>query len=147
SLFYNLASPILGDSSVSANLAPTTTLGEVRGKIVLLRRFEAGRDVGFDLTYWPENMRFRSATSLVYAVEDHWRDPGADDKYDFIIAHMEEARRRDPKDLYVTFSSAVGLKSRGYSETINPRLNAYLAGSSPGRVGIVAMDYFESPRE
>src|SRR5262249_19669863 len=107
----------------------------------------AGRDVGFDLTHWPDNMRFRSATSLVYAVEDHWRDPGAEDKYDFIIAHMEEARRRDPKDLYVTFSTAVGLKSSGYSETINPRLNAYLAGSSPGRVGIVAMDYFESPRE
>jgi hypothetical protein len=25
-----------------------------RGKIILLRRFEAGRDVCFDLTYWPE---------------------------------------------------------------------------------------------
>jgi hypothetical protein len=49
--------------------------------------------------------------------------------------------------LYVTFSSAVGLTARGYVKKINPRLNNYLAGSSPGRVGIIVMDYFEEPRE
>jgi hypothetical protein len=147
SLFYNLASPLPGDGSVNTNLTVKTTLGEVRGKIILLRRFEASQDVGFDLTYWPENMRFRSVTSPVYAVEDHWWDPGEDDKYNFILTHLEEARRRDPRDLYITFSSAVHLNARGYSKTINPRLNDYLAGSSQGRVGIIAMDYFEKPRE
>ncbi|MGH3590275.1 MAG: hypothetical protein ACRDRF_04495, partial [Pseudonocardiaceae bacterium] len=30
---------------------------------------------------------------------------------------------------------------------INPRLNDYLSESPPGRVGIIAMDYFEEPRE
>ena len=39
------------------------------------------------------------------------------------------------------------LKARGYAKTINPRLNDYLAGSPPGRVAIIAMDYFEKPRE
>lgn len=147
SLFYNLPSPIAVEGAVETNLTSTTTLGEIRGKIVLLRRFEANRDVGFDLTYWPENMRFRSAKGLVYAVEDHWWDPGGDDKYKFITTHMEEARRRDPKDLYITFASAVNLSARGYSKTINPRLNDYLARSAPGRVGIVATDFFEEPRE
>jgi hypothetical protein len=147
SLFYNLASPLPDRGAVDTNLTSKTTLGEVRGKIILLRRFEGGQDVGFDLTYWPENMRFRSATSPVYAVEDHWWNPGEDDKYNFIITHIEEARRRDPRDLYITFSSAVNGKFRGYSKTINPRLNDYLAGSSQGRVGIIAMDYFEEPQE
>lgn len=146
SLFYNLPSPLRGDGSVRKNLTARTTLGEVRGKILLLRRFEASPDVGFDLTYWPENMRFRGIANPVYAVEDHWWDPGEDDKYNFMITHMEEARRRSPRDLYITFSSAVHLNARGYSRAINPRLNDYLAKSSPGRVGIIAMDYFEEPR-
>jgi 1-phosphatidylinositol phosphodiesterase len=147
SLFYNVASPLPGGGLTNANLTSQTTLGDVRGKIILLRRFEAGPDVGFDLAYWPDNMRFRSATSPVYAVEDHWRDPGEEDKYNFTITHIAEARRRDPRDLYITFSSAVNLNARGYSKTMNPRLNHYLAESPPGRVGIIAMDYFEEPEE
>jgi hypothetical protein len=51
------------------------------------------------------------------------------------------------KDLYLTFTSAVSLKAHSYAKTINPRLNDYLAGSLPGHVGIIAMDYFEEPRE
>lgn len=147
SLFYNLAAPLPGDGLVNTNLTSRTTLGEVRGKIILLRRFQAAHEVGLDLTYWPENMRFRSATSPTYAVEDHWWDPGEGEKYNFILTHMEEARCRAPRDLYITFSSAVSQKARVYSKTINPRLNDYLAGSSRGRVGIIAMDYFEKPLE
>ena len=147
SLFYNLASPLPGSDVVNASLTSMTTLGEVRGKIILLRRFAAGRDVGFDLAYWPENMRFRSAKNPAYAVEDHWWNPGEDDKYNFVLTHLKEAKHRDPRDLYITFSSAVNLNARGYSKVINPRLNDYLAGSQRGRLGIVAMDYFEEPRE
>jgi hypothetical protein len=113
----------------------------------LLRRFQGGQHIGFDLTYWPENRHFRSATSLIYAVEDRYLAPGENSKYKFVIAHIEEAWRRAPRDLYITFSSAVNLKARGYARFINPRLSDYLAGSPQGRVGIIAMDYFEEPRE
>ncbi len=149
SLFYNFAPPLPGDGSATTSFAFTsgTKLGEVRGKIVLLRRFEAGQDVGTDLTHWPENRRFRSATSLTYSVEDRYYEPGEEAKYNFIIDHLVEARLHDPGDLYITFSSAVNLRARGYSRAINPRLNDYLAGSPQGRVGIIAMDYFEEPRE
>jgi hypothetical protein len=84
-------------------------LGEVRGKFVLLRRFEGSPDVGFDLTYWPENQRFRTTKGLIYAIEDRYQDPGEDHKYDLIVTHLEEDRRRAPKDLYLIFTSAVGL--------------------------------------
>ncbi|MGH3899085.1 MAG: phosphatidylinositol-specific phospholipase C [Pseudonocardiaceae bacterium] len=149
SLFYNFDVPLPNGGSMTTNLplTPETTLGEVRGKIVLLRRFEGSQDVGFDLTYWSENQRFRSATTLTYDVEDRYQDPGEDDKYNFVIAHMEEARCGDSRDLYITFSSAVNLKARGYSKVINPRLSEYLAGAPRERVGIIVMDYFEEPRE
>lgn len=122
-------------------------MGEVRGKIILLRRFEGGPDVGFDLTHWPGNQHFRSATTLIYDVEDHYQNPGEDDKYKFIEDHIEEARRGDSRDLYITFSSAVNLTAAGYSRAVNPRLSDYLAKSPPGRTGIIVMDYFEKPRE
>ncbi|MDQ4033490.1 MAG: phosphatidylinositol-specific phospholipase C [Actinomycetota bacterium] len=150
-LFYNFAAapPGTNPASIAPALTSETTLGEVRGKVVLLRRFEASQDVGFDLTYWPENQRFRSSTPPFYDVEDRYQNPGDDDKFDFVIAHLREAERSDPNDLYITFSSAVGLTARGseYSNTINPRLNDYLARSRHGRVGIIVMDFFEHPRE
>lgn len=142
SSLFLLAAPRL--SSLRSH--PKTKLAEVRGKIVLLRRFEGSPDVGFDLTYWPDNQRFRTTRGLIYAIEDHYQDPGEEDKFGFIVTHIEEARRRAPKDLYLTFTSAVSLKAHSYAKTINPRLNDYLAGSPPGRVGIIAMDYFEEPR-
>lgn len=150
SLFFNLAVPRRSSDSpdtVNPALTSKTTFGEIRGKIVLLRRFEGGQHLGCDLTYWPENGRFRSPTGLIYAVEDHYHDPGDEDKYKYIIEHIEEARRRGPKELYITFSSAVTLKPHGYAKAINPRLNDYLASSPPGRVGIIVMDFFEEPSE
>jgi 1-phosphatidylinositol phosphodiesterase len=148
SLFYNLTVPLPGGGPVDKlALTSETTLKDVRGKIVLLRRFPGGPDVGFDLTYWPENQHFRSATTLIYDVEDRYQDPGEDDKYNFTLDHIKKAKNGDLRDLYITFSSAVGLRAVGYSKAINPRLSDYFEKSPRGRIGIVAMDYFEKPQE
>ncbi|MGH3780999.1 MAG: phosphatidylinositol-specific phospholipase C [Pseudonocardiaceae bacterium] len=148
-LFYNFTAAPAGSDAGRGGPAFTseTTLGDVRGKIVLLRRFEGDQDIGFDATYWPENERFRSASAPFYDVEDRYQSPGDDDKFDFVVAHLEEAERGDPTDLYITFSSAVDLTSHGYAKTVNSRLNDYLEGSPRGRVGIIVMDYYEQPRE
>lgn len=156
--FYNYATPSSGGGlrvAVTPAFTSETTLGDVRGKIVLLRRFQSSRDMGFDVTYWLDNAttkssedadgKLRNAVPPIYHIEDHHNDP--DDKYDLIVTHIEKARRGDRKDLYITFSSAVTMQASGYAETINPRLNDYLSGSPPGRVGIIVMDYFEEPRE
>jgi hypothetical protein len=90
---------------------------------------------------------FRNSESPTYHVHDRYRGLADEDKYELVVAHIEEAKHGDPKDLYITFSSAVNLRAHGYAETINPRLNDYLAKSPKGRVGIIAMDYFEEPRE
>jgi 1-phosphatidylinositol phosphodiesterase len=148
-LFYNFVAVPPGSNSTvtSPALTSETTLGDVRGKIILLRRFEGSQDVGFNLSCWPENQCFRSAEPPFYDVEDRYRNPGDDDKFDYVVEHIEKARRGGPDELYITFSSAVGLTARGYSKKINPRLNDYLAKSPPKRLGIIVMDYFEEPRE
>lgn len=146
SLFFNVLPPGGSDGAGRA-LTSRTMLGEVRGKIVLLRRFAGGRDVGFDCTYWPEDRCFSSGTVPVYHVEDRYRHPGEEEKYRFVTSHLEEARSGDPESLYITFASAVNLKPSRYARTLNPRLNDYLAHSGKGRTGIVVVDYFDEPRE
>jgi 1-phosphatidylinositol phosphodiesterase len=148
-LFYNFAARSSGGDFVTTGRALTseTTLEEVRGQIVLMRRFEGSEDVGLDLTYWPENQTFRSAAPPIYDVHDRYQGLDDEEKWELVVAHLDKAKRGDPKDLYITFSSAVDLKARGFAETINPRLNDYLTGSPEGRVGIIAMDYFEESPE
>lgn len=148
-LFYNFTATLPDTGAVAARqaLSSETTLGDVRGKIVLLRRFEGGGDVGHDVTYWPENETFRSAAAPFHNVHDRYQGLDGEEKYELVVAHLEEAKKGDPRDLYITFASAVALKARGYAEEINPRLNDYLAGSPQGRIGIIALDYFEQPRE
>ena len=128
-LFYNFTAIPPGSDCVitSPALTSETTLGEVRGRIVLLRRFKGSQGVGFDLSYWPEDQCFRNAAPPFYDIEDRYRSPGADDKFTFVVDHIEKARHGDPNELYITFSSAVGLTARGYSDRINPRLSDYLA--------------------
>jgi hypothetical protein len=149
SLFYNFPAPDPDGESFADHraLAPETTLGEIRGKIVLLRRFEATREVGSDFTNWPKNQHFRCNATLTYDVEDCYLNPGEDNKYDCIIAHMDDARRGDFADLYITFASAVGMTANRYSKTINEYLNVYLSGLTKERIGIIVLDYFEQPRK
>ncbi|MCA1601549.1 MAG: hypothetical protein LC776_07890, partial [Acidobacteria bacterium] len=146
SLFYNFPPPLADGSPIATNRALTskTALGEVRGKVVLLRRFEATPEVGLDLTCWPKNQHFRSDGTLICNIEDCYRNPGEDNKYGCIIDHIEEARQGDLEALYITFLSAIGMKASHYSKIINQYLNVYLAGLPKGtRVGIIVMDYFE----
>lgn len=146
-LFYNFPAPGRNRSVALAELTSRTTVGDVRGKIVLLRRFEGGPGVGMDLTHWPENQCFRSTTTPLYDIEDRYRHPGEEEKYRFVVEHLEAARCGDPAELFITFSSAVNLKPAAYSNVINPRLYFYLATCGPGRLGIIVMDYFRTPRE
>lgn len=146
-LFHNYAVVPSGDDSAADSPAFTsaTTLGDTRGKIILLRRFDSGQDLGFDLTYWPEKRRFSSASLPVHHVEDQYRNPGDDDKFDLVVTHVEEARKGDPEDLYITFSSAVDLAARGYSKSINPRLSDYLAETPEGASGSSRWTTSKSP--
>jgi hypothetical protein len=100
-----------GDSMAMGHaLASETTLREVRGKIVLLHRFEGSQDVGLDLIYWPEKQTFRSTAPSIRDVRDRYHGLADEDKYKLVVTRIEEAKCGDPRDLCITFKGAVELK-------------------------------------
>ena len=135
------------------------TLGSVRGKIQLLRRYPAGSTtpVGIDLTDWPDNTGYdlkRNSDGVSYAVQDHWQccasAGGKDDKRSEIQTLFDNAvltTRVKPTLLFFNFTSANRvplLNPRGNAEYFNPFSLALLAQSSARtRGGIFAMDFIE----
>ena len=103
------------------------TLGESRGKIVILDNFAGGAMGiawnGIDL-------------------EDHW-STGEDDKWNYVKTHLDRARVStwSPK-MFITFSSFTsGAQApRELARNMNPKLHSYVRSNS-GRLGIIASDY------
>ena len=109
----------------TSNSVPT--LGECRGKIVILDNF-AGGAMGID---------WRSID-----LEDHW-SAGQDDKWNYVSNHLNKARIMigSPR-VFVTFSSFTsGAEAPGaLAKSMNQKLHSYVRNNA-GRLGIIASDY------
>src|SRR5262249_38795316 len=132
-------------------------LGDVREKIVLLRRYPAGSapEIGIDVSDWPDDTRYATRTNpagVTYAIQDHWKccasSVGKTHKRDEILAQIDRAAgsaESAPGTLYFNFISAnrVPLANpRDNAETFNPYLLGIMV-RLPARVrlGILAV-YF-----
>jgi 1-phosphatidylinositol phosphodiesterase len=106
------------------------TLGEARGKVVLLA----------DNAGLP-GVRYGDG-SLFDIQDDYMAEPGA--KYTKIETHLRKAAQQ-PGKLYVNYvSTSALLPPRGNSDRLNPRVHSFLDGSVAGGwkgLGIVPMDY------
>ncbi len=133
------------------------SLGEVRGRIVLLRRFGAGshdqHPPGIDATAWPDN----SATAFSLGnlvIEDHYSPANRATKERDVSGLVHQANRTDPAQdpkWYIAFTSAVTdirLTPRQWALGAfgAPGIDAWLAADLPaqGRLGTLVMD-FPSP--
>ncbi|HVG48287.1 MAG TPA: phosphatidylinositol-specific phospholipase C [Rubellimicrobium sp.] len=134
------------------------TLGEVRGKIVLFRRFKLDGDKNAILGInaydgFPDNgtdtindnpltgqpkLRIQDDYGLLLTkITTKWGN---------VEKILKEAVAPGHKDvLYVNFASAAGKLERDYPKSaasyINPRLLDYFSGKKQGRFGIVVMDF------
>jgi 1-phosphatidylinositol phosphodiesterase len=130
-------------------------LKDVRGKIVLVRRFPGS--IGIDANSWPDN-----PTSVVkvgpyvmsqdlYKLE-FWKDRGITSFYDRKWSLVYDGMIKASKDirgeyLRINFSSATIMYSpilpqlRGVANDINKRLNAFFDKQPPGSFGAVMMDF------
>jgi 1-phosphatidylinositol phosphodiesterase len=130
-------------------------LKDVRGKIVLVRRFSGS--IGINATSWPDN-----PTSVVkvgpnvmsqdlYKLE-FWKDRDITGFYDRKWSLVYDAMIRASEDikgeyLRINFSSATILYNpifpqlRGVAIDINQRLNAFFEKQPLGRYGAVMMDF------
>jgi len=134
-------------------------LGDVREKIVLLRRYPAGSapEIGIDVSDWPDDTRYATRTNpagVTYAIQDHWKccasSVGKTHKRDEILAQIDRATgsaESAPGTLYFNFISANRpplANPRDNAETFNPYLLGILV-RLPARVrlGILAVDFVE----
>jgi len=127
-------------------------LGDVRGKIVLLRRFTAmSPPLGLDASGWADDTTFTLTTAgAVMRVEDEYKVTTDDAKWAAITSALDAARAAAPADptLYLTYTSGYqtqnGIPNITSVETvIDPELETYLTGTGPAHLGVIAMDFVD----
>lgn len=122
------------------------TLGAVRGKIVLFRRFQSSIACGIDVSCWPDNTTFteKNADNVSYHVQDCYKvDVGGTNKMRQFMDCIELAKSGPAGNLYIDLLS-------GWSDTqtalifaniMNPALLKNLMDAPGyGRRGILLLD-------
>ncbi len=115
------------------------TLGEARGKIVLLRRFPLAQSntLGLDLSDWKDDCIFETK-SVKAKIQDNYK-ANRDEKLGKVNLIIDEAIDKNHDYLYLNFSSIQGAPE-AYASFLNPRVNEKI-NSSRGRFGVIAMDF------
>jgi 1-phosphatidylinositol phosphodiesterase len=136
-------------------LSPTIpTLDQVRGKIVLLRRFGATTlPTGIDVTAWADNTTFTIANgSATLRIQDYYQVTDDASKWTAIASLFAEAQQGDAGVLYLNNTSAYFQLDSGLedipsvSSVINPEVASYFTTNTAGRYGIVGMDFVDATR-
>lgn len=124
------------------------TLGEVRGKIVLVRRFKANNYIGIDATNWKDNTTFTINNKANLFIQDCYKVSDNNHKWDEITKTINSASSTNNNVLYLNYTSGyksiLGIpKITSVSNDINGRLRNYLPQLSKGKLGILVMDFAE----
>ncbi|WP_426481518.1 phosphatidylinositol-specific phospholipase C [Chryseobacterium sp. R2ACT005] len=124
------------------------TLGAVRGKIKLLRRFSSGTTKGINASPWADNTTFDINNSGVQLkVQDYYKVTNNDDKWNGISSLLNEAKNDTNGKLFVNFTSGYkpgifGIPSiPTVSNTINPKLKTFFQTNTQGSYGIMPIDF------
>jgi 1-phosphatidylinositol phosphodiesterase len=124
------------------------TMKDVRGKIVLLRRFPAMRlPKGIDASVWQDNETFEIKTAnAILEVQDNYKVPSVlsvSGKWGHVQDLLDRAKSDTSDTWYLNFSNGTSLMAfpSYVAGEINPQLYNYLGASFPNRVGTLAMDF------
>ena len=132
--------------------AAVPALGDVRGKIVLLRRFTATMlPLGIDATMWADNATFAiSDADAKLQVEDQYMVTSTSTKWMEITTNIDAARAASDGTLYLTYTSGY-MTSNGLpnvpsvANVIDPMLDTYLSdpGAAHAHLGTMAIDFID----
>ncbi|WP_153395127.1 phosphatidylinositol-specific phospholipase C domain-containing protein [Chryseobacterium vaccae] len=134
-------------------------LSEVKGKIVLLRRFGLGdrADIGIDLyDQWPHDStkEFSNHGIALYVQDryDDWKDDIEDKFIKAVKPVLEKASSSLPDSLFINFTSGTSGNifyegPRGIAEIVNRLFFNYLYNKPKSRYGIIPMDFPEIPQD
>ena len=120
-------------------------LGDVRGKMVLLSRFQAAGPLGIPATDWGHDGRHEGTTLFV---QDRFEIPDAETKWKIIRRALEDSLKESNRDrLHLHFTSGyrsgpLGMPNiTAISTPINQRLNNYLKKAPHRRHGCLVLDF------
>lgn len=123
-------------------------LGDVRGKIVLLRRFGASAlPMGIPAASWADNATFSSGD---LSVQDCYKVTDNNSKWNSLTALLSEALSGPSGRLYLNYSSGYkpgifGIPSiTTVVNFINPKIVDYFRASAGGRYGVIVMDFADT---
>jgi 1-phosphatidylinositol phosphodiesterase len=125
------------------------TLGQARGKIVLIRRFHTQHlPEGIDATAWMDNAKFlMNCGPAEIEIQDQYRVENVRQKWGAVADMLGEAADSHPEWLFINYTSGFkrgwfGLpRIRQVSRNINPLVVRYFEPGRKARFGIVAMDF------
>lgn len=132
--------------------ASVPALGDVRGKLVLLRRFTAtSLPLGIDATMWADNASFAiQDPDAMLQIEDDYKVTTTDAKWAAITANLGSARASSDGTLYLTYTSGYLTKSGlpdvpDVAMTIDPMLVTYLndPAAAHAHLGTLAIDFID----
>lgn len=132
------------------------TLDEARGKIVLLRRFDAARlpkGIAAAPADWKDNQSFPIHGAVEIRVQDQYRLGKKEQKWPEVHALLQAAFTGQPSVLYLNFTSAYVEKTvfhipgiREAAAAVSPALLSYFDQAPPGRYGVVILDFADPPK-
>lgn len=130
------------------------TLGEARGKIVLLRRFGTTQPIGINAANgWQDDTSFTiNNPESTLKVQDAYQVGNNNTKWNAISGLLNESKNSaaNANVLYLNFSSGyqktlwVIPNIPAVSNDINPRLMNYFGQQPSGRFGIIITDFIHS---
>lgn len=124
------------------------SLGEARGKLVLLRRFSATNEpFGIAATHWKDNSTFDSdSPKAVLSIQDQYKVTNHLEKWNAIESMLIASKQSTDNRLYINYTSGYEPKLFGIPSItsvvnfIHPRLVDFLE-SLTGKLGIVVLDF------
>ncbi|KIC62838.1 hypothetical protein RM51_11010 [Chryseobacterium taiwanense] len=132
-------------------------LKDIRGKIVLLRRFNANSPIGIQAHgNWNDNDTFSwniQGTDKTVSVQDAYKVNtlfNIGDKWSKVKDLLDKTSQNNGKTLFINFTSGVSAGAYPYSVAyqnngINRRLQQYLLEAERKQLGVFAMDFPERP--
>ncbi|MBN2842542.1 MAG: phosphatidylinositol-specific phospholipase C domain-containing protein, partial [Sedimentisphaerales bacterium] len=126
-------------------------LGQVRGKIVLFRRFGGVSNLGLEATSWGDDTTFSIGGIAPMRVQDNYSNGSGSEKWTDVNNMLNEAKNGSAGTLYVNFTSGytsfLGIPSiTTVSNYVNPRLETYFNSNPSGRFGMLMMDFVNDVR-
>jgi 1-phosphatidylinositol phosphodiesterase len=129
------------------------TLGSIRGKIRLLRRFDSGSVKGIAATSWADNTTFEiNNGNANLKVQDFYNVNDVNTKWTRMETLLNEARNSTTDRIYLNYGSGYKAGVFGIpnintvANSINPKITTYFTNNTQGRFGIIPLDFIDSGR-